>query len=98
MEKEIFKVKLIVDTSEKTWCFGMKGQIFEVYDDGGDYMLADESFGYLKYDQCEIVAVLHDDNDKSVLDMAKEQLDKIDTFQNKNRGFKEDERERFRNY
>lgn len=34
----------------------------------------------------------------SVSDMSSSDLSTIDTFQNKNRGFKEDERERFRNY
>lgn len=35
---------------------------------------------------------------QSILDMSPTELSTIDTFQNKNRGFKEDERERFRNY
>lgn len=39
-----------------------------------------------------------DDEVVSVLNMTSDKLNTIDTFQNKNRGFKEDERERFRNY
>lgn len=35
---------------------------------------------------------------ESVIDMSPAQLNKIDTFQNKNRGFKEDKNERRRNY
>lgn len=35
---------------------------------------------------------------QSISDMTAAQLNKIDAFQNKKRGFKEDERERFRNY
>lgn len=51
------KVKLIVDVPEPAWCHGHKGEIFEVFDDGQVYELADGSHGYLNYDQVEIVPV-----------------------------------------
>lgn len=87
MEKEIEKSLSIIEMADI-----LKLPHNSFMKDGASIAYRAKQIGY-EYKDLGFVKVT-----QSVSDMPDSQLNTIDTFQNKNRIFKEDERDRFRNY